>query len=416
MDSVAQAPSVAEPRARDRIALRLILAIGAGAITGSLAGPRAAGLGELGVLIIQLLKTLATPLIFFAVVDALCTTRIEGRQAARLLAISLVNAAVAAFVALSVARLIPAGRWVSLEGLRQAIGDTPAETSSLKLDFGATLRSIVPSSVVEPFATNHVIAVVLLAVLTGLAVRSLERDRPEEARLAARAASAGFALLSRLLRGIVHVVPVAVFCVVAKVAGTTGLSVFRALGVFVALVATGLAIHCLLYYSLLLKLVARVSPLAFFRDALEAILTALGTGSSLATLPVTLRTLQEKMRVSPESSRLAACVGTNLNHDGILLYEAAAALFIAQVHGIALEPGRQVVVVLTSALAAVGIAGVPDAGLITLSLVLGAVGLPLAAVPLLLPVDWLLGRLRAATNVISDMTVARVLERFRKPD
>jgi DAACS family dicarboxylate/amino acid:cation (Na+ or H+) symporter len=173
-----------------------------------------------------------------------------------------------------------------------------------------------------------------------------------------------------------------------------------------------MALQVIFWYALLLKLVARVSPNRFFRFAADPLLTAIGVGSSLATLPVTLRALDE-MEVSKESARLAAVVGTNLNHDGIVLYEAAAALFVAQVYGITLALGTQVKVVGLAVLAAVGIAGVPEAGLVTLSLVIGGVGLPLAAVPLLLPVDWMLGRLRAMTNVASDLTVANVLDRFR---
>jgi Na+/H+-dicarboxylate symporter len=172
-------------------------------------------------------------------------------------------------------------------------------------------------------------------------------------------------------------------------------------------------IHVFAWYGLLLKLLARVSPRRFFGQASDALGTALGAGSSLATLPVTLRTLEEGMGVSQESARLAAVVGTNLNHDGIVLYEAAAALFVAQLYGITLTLAAQVKIVGLAILAAVGIAGVPEAGLVTLSLVLGRAGLPLSAVPLLLTVDWMLGRLRATVNVASDLVVATLLDRFK---
>jgi DAACS family dicarboxylate/amino acid:cation (Na+ or H+) symporter len=122
------------------------------------------------------------------------------------------------------------------------------------------------------------------------------------------------------------------------------------------------------------------------------------------------------MGVSSSSARLAACVGTNLNHAGVILYEAAATLFVAQAFGVHLSISQQMHVGLAAALAGFGIAGVPEAGLITLPIVLGAAGLPPSvcslAVPLLLPVDWILGRCRAATNVLSDLTVATLLDRF----
>ena len=198
--------------------------------------------------------------------------------------------------------------------------------------------------------------------------------------------------------------------VVARVAGGAGWRALPSLAAFVALVAAGMALHVLGWYPLLLRLAGR-APLAFLRAASAPLSTALSAGSSLATLPVTLRTLEDELSVSTESARLAACVGTNLNHDGIILYEATAALFVAQVYGVQLGLSAQAHVVAASILAAVGIAGVPEAGFITLSLVLGAAGRPLSAVPLLLPVDWLLGRLRATVNVASDLVAATLLDR-----
>ena len=147
---------------------------------------------------------------------------------------------------------------------------------------------------------------------------------------------------------------------------------------------------------------------------MDAIVTALSSGSSLATLPVTLRCLNDNLRVSPDCARLAACVATNLNHDGIILYEASAAIFVTQALGLGVGLGQQVSIAAAAVMAGIGIAGVPDAGLITLPLVLGAARLPehvvATVIPLLLPVDWIIGRCRAATNVISDMTVAVLLE------
>ncbi len=216
----------------------------------------------------------------------------------------------------------------------------------------------------------------------------------------------------RLVGVVVRVVPLAAFGVMAKVVGTSGLDLFPLLGIFVLLVALGMALQVFVWYGLLLRWVARRAPGRFFRMAGDALGTALAAGSSLATLPVTLRTLEEGMGVSSESARLAAVVGTNLNHDGIVLYEAAATLFVAQLYGVVLPLAQQIKIVGLAVVAAVGIAGVPEAGLVTLSLVIGGVGLPLAAVPLLLPVDWVLGRLRATVNVASDMVVATLLGRW----
>jgi Na+/H+-dicarboxylate symporter len=247
--------------------------------------------------------------------------------------------------------------------------------------------------------------------------RPPDRARALRARRPARElVGEGFKLLTLVLGWVVDLVPLAIFGVLAKIVGTTGFGLFASLGKLVATVAFGLFVHVAVWYTLLLVLVARRNPLTFYRAAAPAMLTALSTGSSMATLPVTLDTLEKKLGVSPASARLAACIGTNFNNDGIMLYEVVAALFVAQLAGIHLSAGQTAAMAATSALAAAGIAGVPEAGLITLSLVLHASNLPLTALPVLLSVDWLLGRLRATTNVASDLTIATVLDRWREPE
>jgi Na+/H+-dicarboxylate symporter len=261
---------------------------------------------------------------------------------------------------------------------------------------------------------NQVLAVVLLAVIVGVALRRL-RAQGTGHRLT-ELVGEGFKLLTLVLGWVVDLVPLAVFGVLARIVGTTGFGLFASLGKLVATVAFGLFVHVAVWYTLLVVVGARRDPRVFYRAAAPAMLTALSTGSSMATLPVTLKTLEDKLGVSPASARLAACIGTNFNNDGIMLYEVVAALFVAQLAGIHLSAGQTAAMAATSALAAAGIAGVPEAGLITLSLVLHASNLPLTALPVLLSVDWLLGRLRATTNVASDLTVATVLDRWHTPE
>ena len=146
--------------------------------------------------------------------------------------------------------------------------------------------------------------------------------------------------------------------------------------------------------------------------------TGVSCNSSLATIPVTLRCLR-CMGVSEPSARMSACIGTNLNNDGIVLYEAMATLFLCQAMGWHLGASQQITVVLASVMAGVGIAGIPDAGLIVLPLVLTAAGLPEAAVgaalPLIIPVDWIIARARSGVNVLADMLVAILLDRLAPP-
>ncbi len=408
------------------LSARIVVAVVLGVAAAWLLGPRAAVLGDVGMLVIRVLKALATPLILFAVLDAFARTEIPGRQAARLFGLSTLNALVAIVLGLGVSHTLNAGaRWqghlTELLGPAHAAATArPHEGAAPTLDPLTNLGRMIPESVVEPFLKNQVISAVLIAVALGVALRSLKRAADPALGSAIATwesfAHGGLALFSGVLHGVVKLVPFAVFGVVASVVSRTGVSVFAALGPFLATVLLGLFLQAVVWYGVLVTVAARRSPLAFFAGAADAALTALSCGSSLATLPVTLRCLQDKLKVSPASARLAACVGTNLNHDGIILYEAAAAIFVTQALGTHLSLSQQVTVALSSVMAGIGIAGVPEAGLITLPLVLGAAGVSdatvIAVVPLLLPIDWLVGRGRAATNVLSDMAVATVLDRW----
>jgi Na+/H+-dicarboxylate symporter len=223
----------------------------------------------------------------------------------------------------------------------------------------------------------------------------------------------------RMLGWVIEAVPFAVFGVVAHIVGKAGISVFAALWKFLVIIVAGMVIHALVYYPLMAWFVGRKSPRVYIGRGANAIITGLSTNSSLATVPVTLRCL-DSMGVSPESSRLAACVGTNLNNDGITLYEAMAAIFLAQALGYHLPIEAQLTIVLASLMAGIGVAGVPEAGLIVLPLVLGAAGIPepivLALLPLVFTIDWILARCRSGVNVMSDMLVAILLERWRARD
>lgn len=412
--------------------VRILIGVFLGTLTGLLLRERASPLGDLGMVIIRLLKALATPLLLFAVLDAFLRTRIPGSKGLRLVAISIANALVATSIGLLVANV-----WRGGEHFRAHMTALVGHASVPTAPGGATgpgaaeqptlnplknLAAHVPESLLDPFLKNNVIAVVLISVLLGVALRRLkdragDRPVPEAAGLPSIEAAVGTGLqvFTQILEWLIWLVPFAVFGVVASVVGRTGLSVFQALGIFLGTILVGLLLHAGVYYSLLISLVGGMSPRRFYRGALDALLTALSCGSSLATLPVTLRCLTEKLRISPDSARLAACVGTNLNHDGIILYEASAAVFVAQAFGLHLSLGQQLTVALASIMAGIGIAGIPEAGLITLPLVLAAAKLPDAvaatAIPLILPVDWIIGRCRAATNVVSDMTVATLLDR-----
>jgi Na+/H+-dicarboxylate symporter len=191
--------------------------------------------------------------------------------------------------------------------------------------------------------------------------------------------------------------------------GEYGYAPLQGLGVYVAVGLLGLGLHVLIVYHAWLYFVLRVPLRRFWREAREPVVYALGANSSLATLPVTLRAL-DRLGVSRGASALGACVGTNLNNDGIILYEGMALLFVAQASGIHLSIGEQVVAAAVCMFAAMGVAGVPEAGFISLALVLNTLHLPIEILPLLLSVDWIIARARSVTNVLSDMLLSLIVD------
>jgi DAACS family dicarboxylate/amino acid:cation (Na+ or H+) symporter len=204
---------------------------------------------------------------------------------------------------------------------------------------------------------------------------------------------------------VIHTIPWAVFGVVASAVGEHGLAPLSGLAVYVGVGLAGLGLHILLTYHSLLFFVAKIPFRTFWAAAKEPVVYAAGANSSLATLPITLRAL-DRLKVPKSASALGACVGTNFNNDGIILYEGMAVLFVAQASGIDLSLAEQLSAAFVCMVAAMGVAGVPEAGMISLALVLNTLRLPLDLLPLLLTVDWIIARGRSVTNVLSDMMLS----------
>jgi DAACS family dicarboxylate/amino acid:cation (Na+ or H+) symporter len=412
-----------------RVVTGVLLGILAGVLFGTrpiVPGVSTEQLGALGLLVIRLLKAFATPLILLAILDSFLRTRIRARSGLRLLAICAVNVSVAMLIGLTVLNLVQPGRaWQGrVEQLEAQVGGTaPAAPPGSKpsLDPVANIAAHVPESLVEPFLHNDVIAVVVVGLLLGAALRRIKDRGPTGDAIVAVEHGVGVAyeIVMTALLWVAEIIPFAVFGLVAMVVGKSGLAVFSVLWIFLATMLAGLLLHAFGYYLLAAWLVGRRSPRTYLGKGLEAIVTGFSCNSSLATMPVTLRCLA-RMGISERSARLSACVGTNFNNDGIMLYEAMAALFLCQALGIPLNLAQQVTIVLASVMVGVGIAGIPEAGLIILPLVLQAAGLPeaavIAAIPLIVPVDWIIARVRTVVNVMADMLVAILLDRVDPPD
>jgi DAACS family dicarboxylate/amino acid:cation (Na+ or H+) symporter len=219
---------------------------------------------------------------------------------------------------------------------------------------------------------------------------------------------AAFDLVIRVLHWVIALVPFAVFGKVASIVGQSGFQPFRALGMFVLAVLCALAIQAL-YYLVRIRLGSWVRPRALLRGIRDALVMAFSTASSTATMPVTYARLKT-LGLRERSASLGALVGSNFNNDGTALYEAMSALFVAQMLGASLSVTDQLLIVLTSIVASVGAAGIPEAGLVTMTLVFTAVRLPIEYIALLLTVDWFLDRCRTAINLLGDVNVACLLD------
>lgn len=383
-------------------------------------------LGQLGMLVIRLLKALAVPLILFAILDAFLQAPITARAGGRLVLICLINVSVAFTIGLSLMNLLEPGRaWQGrLDSLaaRLAHGSPPAPAAKgAALDPLTNLAGYIPQSLLEPLLNNNVISVVLLALLFGAALGGLKARSGEtdgaDIRPLENLIGASYEVLVRVLGWVVQLVPFAVFGLVAQVVGKAGPGIFAELAGFLGIMLLGLGLHALVYYPLAAWIAGRKSPRVYLGRGADAVLTGFSANSSLASIPVTLQCLK-RMGVSDSAARLSVCAGTNLNNDGVTLYEAMTALFLAQAIGFELGAGQQAVIVFSALMAGAGIAGIPEAGLIVLPLVLGAAGLPetvvATAIPLIAPVDWIIARVRSGVNVLSDMLVAILLDAWER--
>jgi len=269
---------------------------------------------------------------------------------------------------------------------------------------------MIPSNLFLAASETNVLALILFSIVFGIALTTLgERGRPAVAFFDA----ANEAVL-KVVHWIIMLAPIGIFGLVAgKIISSGGGDAFWAevtrLAWFVATVLLGLTIH-LVVLSAVVALLGRRNPLTYLYALARALLTALSTSSSSATLPITMECVTEE-KVSRRSAGFVLPLGATINMDGTALYEATAAIFIAQSAGIALGGPELVIIFLTATLAAVGAPGIPEAGLVTLLIVLSAVNLPAAGIGTLLAIDWFLDRCRTAVNVYGDAVGAAVIDR-----
>ncbi|MEM6799352.1 MAG: dicarboxylate/amino acid:cation symporter [Planctomycetota bacterium] len=384
--------------------LRIVIALVLGIFAGLALGERAHFMEIPSQLILQLLGVLAPPLILVAVAHVLMTSEFGGKKAVRLFALLLLNTVVAIAIGLTVANTVQPGKWFDND---DAVEQASEEITGEGPNPVALLLDKVPKSILGPLASRqNIIGVIIIAVAFGIAMRGVKQ---REVATVQDLVEVAYETLLIVLHWIIQLVPIGVFAIVAKVVGTEGFEPFKAMGVFVLAVMLALAIQAA-WYLVRIQFFSWVKPLDVLRGVRDALIMAFSTGSSTATMPVTYAALKDKVGLREESASMGSLVGANFNNDGTALYEAMAALFIAQMIGQDLTLAHQLIIVFTSIIASVGAAGIPEAGIVTMTLVFTAVRLPIEQIPLLLTVDWFLDRCRTTINVLGDVNVSCLLD------
>jgi len=366
--------------------------------------------GLVGTLFVDLLKMILVPLVFTSIAVGVANLRAH-RQMHRVWQLTLgffvFSMAVAIVIGLSAVNLFEPGKGLSLALFQDAMQNFEAKQMTL----GEFAQSFLHGLFVNPFAAlaqGNVLAIVMFALFVGIAlVAGGERYRNLLVLL-----QEGLELTLRIVGWIMRLAPLGIMALLVKLVATQEVALLATMGKFMAVIIGATLLHGVVVLPLILYLVTGVTPLKFWRGAREALVTAFATSSSSATLPVTLRCVEQHLHVKPEIAGFVVPLGATINMDGTALYEAAAALFIANLVGIDLNLMQQLVVCATAMLAAMGAPGIPSAGMVTMVMVLQSVGLPAEAIAILLPVDRLLDTFRTAVNVEGDMVGSLVVQKL----
>ncbi len=286
---------------------------------------------------------------------------------------------------------------------------SPEKIAATEQGIGDLLVNLIPENPFAAMARGDVLPIIFFSILFGFFVTKLsEKPRAHLTDFF----QAAFETMMKLTLFVVWSAPLGVFGIIARIVAQTGFEAFQSLGFYFLVVLVGLTIHASVNLPLLLSLVARVNPVKHYKGMPSALITAFSTCSTIVTLPLTMKAVTSNSRVSEKVSNFVLPIGATVNMDGTALYECVATVFIAQVYGLHLSIGAQLIVVLTALLASIGAASVPMSGMVMMSIILKAVGLPLEGVAIILAVDRILDMFRTMVNVLSDSCGAVIVARL----
>ncbi|REJ83580.1 MAG: dicarboxylate/amino acid:cation symporter [Bacteroidetes bacterium] len=368
----------------------------------------------MGDLFLKALKMIIVPLLLTSIISGIMNIGNPeglGRMGIRTITYYISTSLLAIVTGLFLVNMIRPGVGADLK-FSQTVEGLAVATES----FGSTLINIIPENIVRAMVNGEMISIIFISILSGLFATKLDEKYKNVIQ---NGIQAGFELTMKVTQWVIGFTHWGVMAIIAVVVSKTVqegsiTDLFQRLGLYMITVIAALAIHAFITLPLLLKFIARVRPIRHFHAMSTPLLTAFSTASSSATLPLSMEAMEHNAGVSNKVTSFVLPMGSTINMDGTALYECVAAMFIAQAYGIELTIAQQVIVVFTSLLASIGAAGIPMAGLVMMSVVLTAVGLPLEGVGLILAVDRILDMFRTSVNVWSDCCGAVVIARSEK--
>ncbi len=404
-----------------KIYTKISIGLIAGVLFGLLLGPRAVVIEPIGKAFIRMITMVVVPLVFASLVvgtASLGSIKRLGRIGVKTISYYLITTAIAVSIGLLLANAIQPGAGLDesvkaklLQEYQQSSRDQLDKAMANKPSVIDVLLRIIPTNPLRAMADGDMLGLIFFSLALGIALTYLPAPRSQPVVNFLDGLNEAIIQLVHL---IMKVAPYGVFALMAAVTGRFGYSILFTLLKYALVVLIGLALHLGGIYSLSLRLLAKMNPLKFFRGLRDAQLVAFSTSSSNAALPVNMKCCQENLGVPKEITSFVLPLGATINMDGTALYQGVAAVFIAQVYGLSLTMVEQLMIVLTATLASIGAAGVPGAGIVTLTLVLQTIGIPLEGIALILGVDRILDMCRTVVNMTGDATCCAFIARSER--
>ncbi len=359
---------------------------------------------------VNLLKMIIIPLVFSSIVVGIVNLKAH-QQMRKVWVVTLTYFMISSTCA-SVLGLLVMNVFKPGVGLSTALFSVQmAEFKAAQMSVGEFIKSFLGNVFLNPIAAmakGEVLAVVVFAMFLGAALLALR----ERGRHTTDIINELFEILMVMVGWIMRLAPVGILALLVKLVATQDVGLLKMLGQFVLVILGATLFHGLVILPAALTIVGKYSPIKFFGGFKEALLTALTTSSSNATLPISIKCARENLGVRKEIAGFVFPLGATINMDGTALYEASAALLVANLSGVELNLAQQIIVLLTSVLASMGAPGIPSAGMVTMVMVLQSVGLPVEAIAILLPMDRILDTFRTMVNVEGDAVGALIVQRL----